>query len=64
MTMRYTFRAHSRKAANLAGSLERMLAVLIEHYGGKWPLWLSPRQVIRAFCLQNAILNDFIIIIV
>jgi len=28
------------------GSLERMIAVLIEHYAGKWPLWLSPRQVI------------------
>jgi len=27
------------------GSLERMFAVLCEHYGGKWPLWLSPRQV-------------------
>ena len=21
-----------------------MTAVLIEHYGGKWPFWLSPRQ--------------------
>lgn len=28
------------------GSLERMLAILIEHTGGKWPLWLSPRQVV------------------
>ncbi|KAF1775637.1 Threonyl/alanyl tRNA synthetase, class II-like, putative editing domain [Phytophthora cactorum] len=27
------------------GSIERMLAILIEHTGGKWPLWLSPRQV-------------------
>ncbi len=27
------------------GSVERMLAILTEHYGGKWPLWLSPRQV-------------------
>lgn len=27
------------------GSLERFLAILIEHFGGKWPLWLSPRQV-------------------
>ncbi len=23
-----------------------MTAVLTEHYAGKWPLWLSPRQVI------------------
>jgi len=28
------------------GSVERMLAILIEHTAGKWPLWLSPRQVI------------------
>ncbi|MCO5570055.1 hypothetical protein L7F22_023769 [Adiantum nelumboides] len=28
------------------GSVERMLAMLLEHYAGKWPFWLSPRQVI------------------
>jgi len=28
------------------GSLERFVAVLIEHTGGKFPLWLSPDQVI------------------
>ncbi|ORZ41495.1 hypothetical protein BCR44DRAFT_129365 [Catenaria anguillulae PL171] len=27
------------------GSVERMLAILAEHYQGKWPFWLSPRQV-------------------
>ena len=27
------------------GSVERMFAILVEHYAGKWPLWLSPRQV-------------------
>ncbi|KIZ00239.1 threonyl-tRNA synthetase [Monoraphidium neglectum] len=27
------------------GSVERMYAILTEHYAGKWPLWLSPRQV-------------------
>lgn len=27
------------------GSLERMVAVLSETYGGAWPFWLSPRQV-------------------
>ena len=26
------------------GSVERMFAILTEHYAGKWPLWLSPRQ--------------------
>jgi len=29
----------------ILGSVERMFAVLCEHYGGKWPLWLSPRQI-------------------
>eukprot|EP01132_Coremiostelium_polycephalum_P004027 gene4027-5038_t len=28
----------------LFGSVERMLAILMEHTGGKWPFWLSPRQ--------------------
>jgi threonyl-tRNA synthetase len=28
----------------MLGSVERMTAVLTEHYGGKWPFWLSPRQ--------------------
>ena len=28
----------------MLGSIERMFAILCEHYGGKWPLWLSPRQ--------------------
>uniref|UniRef100_A0AAX7V4T5 threonine--tRNA ligase n=1 Tax=Astatotilapia calliptera TaxID=8154 RepID=A0AAX7V4T5_ASTCA len=27
------------------GSLERMMAILAENFGGKWPLWLSPAQV-------------------
>ncbi len=26
------------------GSVERLMALLIEHYAGKWPLWLNPRQ--------------------
>mmetsp|Transcript_5769 Transcript_5769/g.11533 ORF Transcript_5769/g.11533 Transcript_5769/m.11533 type:complete len:796 (-) Transcript_5769:45-2432(-) len=29
----------------MLGSVERMFAVLCEHFGGKWPFWLSPRQV-------------------
>ncbi|XP_074210212.1 threonine--tRNA ligase 2, cytoplasmic isoform X2 [Camelus bactrianus] len=29
----------------ILGSLERMIAILSENYGGKWPFWLSPRQV-------------------
>jgi threonyl-tRNA synthetase len=27
------------------GSLERFIGILIEHYGGRFPLWLSPVQV-------------------
>jgi len=30
----------------LLGSLERFFGILIEHYGGNFPLWLSPTQVI------------------
>jgi threonyl-tRNA synthetase len=30
----------------ILGSFERMLGILIEHFGGKWPFWLSPRQVL------------------
>ncbi|MCS6949653.1 MAG: threonine--tRNA ligase [bacterium] len=28
------------------GSLERLIGILIEHYGGAFPLWLAPVQVI------------------
>ncbi|XP_018452670.1 threonine--tRNA ligase, mitochondrial 1 [Raphanus sativus] len=28
------------------GSVERMFTTLLEHYKGKWPFWLSPRQAI------------------
>ncbi|KAJ2356530.1 hypothetical protein GGF43_002009, partial [Coemansia sp. RSA 2618] len=28
------------------GSMERMLAILIEHWGGRWPFWINPRQAI------------------
>lgn len=30
----------------ILGSVERMMAILCEHYAGKFPFWLSPRQVI------------------
>ena len=29
----------------ILGSVERMFAILTEHFAGKWPLWVSPRQV-------------------
>ena len=28
------------------GSLERFIGILVEHYAGKFPLWLSPVQVV------------------
>ncbi len=28
------------------GSFERMIAILTEHLAGKWPFWLSPRQIL------------------
>jgi threonyl-tRNA synthetase len=30
----------------ILGSVERMFAILIEHYGGRWPFWLSPRHAL------------------
>ena len=30
----------------ILGSVERFFAVLVEHLGGKWPFWISPRQII------------------
>jgi len=30
----------------LLGSVERMMAIMIEHTAGRWPFWLSPRQVV------------------
>jgi threonyl-tRNA synthetase len=32
----------------ILGSVERFTAILIEHTGGKWPFWISPRQVLVA----------------
>jgi threonyl-tRNA synthetase len=29
----------------ILGSVERMIAILTESFAGKWPFWLSPRQV-------------------
>ncbi|MBI5392894.1 threonine--tRNA ligase [Candidatus Woesearchaeota archaeon] len=31
--------------AAIMGSIERLLSVLIEHFAGKFPLWLTPEQV-------------------
>ena len=29
----------------ILGSIERCISVLTEQYAGKWPFWLSPRQI-------------------
>lgn len=39
------------------GSVERFLAILIEHTAGKWPFWVSPRQVI--VCPVSEKFNDY-----
>ncbi|XP_062191774.1 threonine--tRNA ligase, mitochondrial 1-like [Phragmites australis] len=39
----------------ILGSVERMFAILLEHYNGKWPLWLSPRQVIVCSVSSNSV---------
>ncbi|KAJ7704359.1 hypothetical protein B0H17DRAFT_1039387 [Mycena rosella] len=30
----------------ILGSLERFIAIITEHFAGKWPFWLSPRQIL------------------
>ncbi|KAI8838631.1 hypothetical protein BC829DRAFT_404352 [Chytridium lagenaria] len=37
--------AHST-APRLISCVERMMAILMEHHGGRWPFWLSPRQAV------------------
>jgi threonyl-tRNA synthetase len=39
------------------GSLERFTGILIEHYAGHLPLWLSPLQVVVATITDEA--NDY-----
>ncbi len=38
----------------ILGSIERFTGVLIEHYAGKFPLWLSPVQVVVATITSDA----------
>ena len=38
----------------ILGSLERFIGVLIEHYAGKFPLWLAPLQVVVATITNDA----------
>jgi len=41
----------------LLGSLERFFGVLIEHFGGAFPVWLSPEQV--AVIPVSEVFNDY-----
>ena len=36
------------------GSMERFIGILIEHYGGAFPLWLAPVQVVVATITSDA----------
>jgi threonyl-tRNA synthetase len=36
------------------GSYERFIGILIEHYAGKFPLWLAPRQIVVATIVSDA----------
>ena len=36
------------------GSFERFIGILIEHYAGRFPLWLAPLQVVVATITQDA----------
>ncbi|HMM14329.1 MAG TPA: threonine--tRNA ligase [Parvibaculum sp.] len=38
----------------ILGSLERFIGILIEHYEGKFPLWLAPVQVVVATITSEA----------
>ena len=38
------------------GSMERFVAVLIEHTGGKFPLWLTPEQAVVLYNSQSLML--------
>ncbi|HEY9216610.1 MAG TPA: threonine--tRNA ligase [Phenylobacterium sp.] len=38
----------------IAGSLERFIGVLIEHYAGAFPLWMAPTQVVVATITSDA----------
>lgn len=41
----------------IIGSFERFFGILIEHFGGKWPYWLSPRQIAIIPVMPD--LNDY-----
>lgn len=40
------------------GSIERFIGILIEHFGGNFPLWMAPEQV-RILPVNNSLHNDY-----
>lgn len=42
----------------IIGSFERFIAVISEHFAGKWPFWLSPRQVLVIPVMPTV--NDYV----
>jgi len=40
------------------GSFERFIAILTEHFAGKWPFWLSPRQILIVPVMSGA--NEYV----
>lgn len=42
----------------IIGSFERFMAILTEHFAGKWPFWLSPRQVLVIPVMPTV--NDYV----
>ena len=42
----------------IIGSFERFMAIITEHFGGKWPFWLSPRQVLIIPVMPTV--NDYV----
>ncbi|KAL9096450.1 MAG: hypothetical protein Q9165_001447 [Trypethelium subeluteriae] len=43
----------------ICGSFERFVAILTEHFSGKWPYWLSPRQILVVPVMPSA--NDYVL---
>ncbi|KAF2717849.1 threonyl-tRNA synthetase-like protein [Polychaeton citri CBS 116435] len=41
------------------GSFERFIAMLTEHFAGKWPFWLSPRQILIVPVMSGV--NDYVL---
>lgn len=40
------------------GSFERMFGILTEHFAGRWPFWLSPRQIL--IIPITSVVNDYV----